>query len=121
MTDLAQTWGEGPVSLSKIAIRSNLSYGYLEQLILALRRHGLVKAHRGARGGYILSRAPDRISFREIIQALDGELAPVACVSDQARGICPTSRSCQSKKVWKKIKKSLLETLGSVKLKEVLS
>lgn len=121
MTDLAQTWGEGPVSLSKIASRSKLSYGYLEQLIIALRRHGLVKAHRGARGGYILSRAPDQISFREIIQAMDGELAPVVCVSDVVKVNCPSLRSCQSKKVWEKIQKSLLETLSSVKLKEVLS
>lgn len=120
LTDLAVLWGKGPVPLSKIANRSKLSQTYLEQLMLDLRRHNLVRSQRGPRGGYLLSRDPAKISFGEIIQALEGKLAPVFCISNETENVCPTFGSCRSKKVWRKIQRGFLETLNSLKLKEVL-
>jgi len=120
MSDLARLWGQGPISLSKIARDSKLSRDYLEQLMISLRRHGLVKAQRGAAGGYFLSRDPSKISFREIIQALEGEIAPVVCISEGGKLLCPSEKFCQSKKIWGKIQKSFLTALDSIKLKEVV-
>lgn len=120
MADLARFWGEGPVSLSTIAQTENIPHDYLEQLMIPLRYFGLVEAKRGARGGYLLSRKPEKITIGEIIQALEGEMAPVACVSKTGKMVCPTEKICQSKKVWEKIQTNVLAALNSVNLKEVL-
>lgn len=120
MADLARLWGEGPVSLSTIAQNEKIPHDYLEQLMIPLRHRGLVKAQRGVRGGYVLAREPQKITLKEIIQALEGEMAPVACVSKTGKIICPTEKFCQSKKVWEKIQTNVLAALNSVNLKEVL-
>lgn len=120
MADLAKGWGQGPLPLSVIAQSERIPHDYLEQLMIPLRRYGLVKAQRGTRGGYLLSRQPEKITIGEIIQALEGEMAPVACVSKTGKIICPTEKFCQSKKVWEKIQTNVLAALNSVNLKEVL-
>lgn len=120
MAGLAHFWGQGPVSLSTIAKSERISHDYLEQLMISLRRHGLVEAKRGVQGGYLLSRKPSKINLGEIIQALDGEMAPVSCVSKAGKAVCPNELSCQSKKAWKKVQASFLKALSSVSLKEVV-
>lgn len=120
MTDLAESWGQGPISLAQIAHREHLSHDYLEQLMVPLRRHNLVKAQRGVQGGYLLARAPEEIKFGEIIEALEGEIAPVVCVAKGGKVYCSSEKFCKSKKVWGKIQKSFLEALNSVNLREAL-
>src|SRR3972149_2979237 len=90
MAGLARFWGEGPIPLSEIAKSERLSHDYLEQLMIPLRRSGLVKSQRGVYGGYLLSREPGKITLKEIIQALEGEMAPVICISEDGRTICPS-------------------------------
>lgn len=121
MADLARFWGQGPVSLTKIAQEEGLSREYLEQIMMSLRHKGLVKSQRGAQGGYTLTRRPEKINFREIIQALEGEIAPVFCVSEKGELICPSEKFCSSKKVWQKIQNGFLKALDSISLKEALS
>ncbi|MBI4100430.1 Rrf2 family transcriptional regulator [Candidatus Microgenomates bacterium] len=120
MTDLAAFWGRGPLPLSVIAKDKKISHDYLEQIMILLRRHGLVHAERGAHGGYLLSRNPKKITLKEIIQALEGDLAPVNCVAKKVRLVCPSEGFCRSKKAWERIQKSFLNALDSVSLKEVL-
>lgn len=120
MAGLAQSWGHGPLSLSVIAGREKIPHDYLEQLMIPLRRYGLVKAKRGVRGGYLLSREPQKITMKEIIQALEGEMAPVICVAKDGKVICPSEDFCQSKKAWKKVQESFLHALNSINLKDVL-
>ena len=74
MMDLAANYGEGPVSLKRIAERHQLSEHYLEQLIAPLRNAGLVKSVRGAYGGYKLSKAPEDITAGEVIRVLEGPI-----------------------------------------------
>ena len=62
MVDLARHWGEGSVSLHTIAEGEDLPEAYLEQLVAALRKAGLVNGKRGAGGGYTLARAPGQIT-----------------------------------------------------------
>lgn len=72
MMELANHYGEGPLSLKSIADKHKLSEHYLEQLIAPLRNSGLVKSIRGAYGGYILSKAPKEITAGDIIRVLEG-------------------------------------------------
>lgn len=73
--DLALHYGEGPVALKTVAERQGISEHYLEQLMGALRKAGLVNSVRGAQGGYELAAPPARIRIGDIIGALEGRFS----------------------------------------------
>ena len=77
MFDLAQRYGEGPIPLKLIAERQQVSEHYLEQLMGALRKAGLVGSVRGAQGGYELLTHPENITIGDIIRALEGPVLTV--------------------------------------------
>lgn len=83
MAELARS-GERPVPIKELAERREIPEQFLEQLFSTLRRAGLLTSHRGAKGGYTLSRAPDEIQILEVVQALDGRIGQEA---DEAGGI----------------------------------
>ena len=78
MYDLARQVPDVPQPLSTIADRQNIPEAYLEQLLGLLRRAGLVKAVRGAQGGYLLAHAPEEISMGDILRTLEGGLGAEA-------------------------------------------
>lgn len=119
MLDLAQHYGEGPISLKSVAERQGFSEPYLEQLIGTLRKAGLLKSVRGAQGGYILAREPRDISVGDIIRVLEGPIAPVECVSEEAIDKCERSQCCVTKGVWEKVKTSIEEVLDSITLEDL--
>nr|4CIC_A Chain A, Transcriptional Regulator, Badm/rrf2 Family [Thermincola potens JR]4CIC_B Chain B, Transcriptional Regulator, Badm/rrf2 Family [Thermincola potens JR] len=120
MFDLAQHFGEGPVSLKSIAERQGLSEPYLEQLIAVLRKAGLVKSVRGAQGGYILAREPRDIKVGDIIRVLEGPIAPVESVSQDDPEHSLKFDFSVTKSVWEKVKKSIEEVLDSITLADML-
>ena len=83
MAELARS-GERPVPIKELAERREIPEQFLEQLFSTLRRAGLLTSHRGMRGGYTLSRAPEEISVLEVVQALDGVVGQEA---EEAGGI----------------------------------
>jgi Rrf2 family protein len=91
MIDLAAQTGAGPrrpVFIADIAKRQGIPRRFLENILLELRRHGLVVSHRGKMGGYALAKAPDLITFADIIRAIDGPLALTPCTSRTAYQRC---------------------------------
>src|SRR5215467_5885572 len=87
MIDLAAHYGAGPISSGDIATRQLIPEHFLDQLLITLRRAGLLKSQRGPQGGHMLARPPKQISMRDIIRALDGSTAPMECL--------PNPSSCQ--------------------------
>ena len=85
MVELARHHGTGPVSLAEMADHEDLPRPYLEQLVVSLREAGLVISTRGARGGYELARDASDIRMSEVVEALEGPIAPMVCATDQAR------------------------------------
>lgn len=117
MAQLARAYGKGPRPLSEVASREGISAAYLEQLVVVLRRAGLVEATRGAHGGYQLSKSPADISVGDVIRALEGPIAPVDCVSDdEHEPCCDRESDCITKNVWLRIRNSIVEALDSTKL-----
>jgi Rrf2 family protein len=111
MLDLATHGADGtPVYLSDIAKRQGLSEKYLEHIFSSLHKAGLVKALRGRKGGYLLTKQPDEININEIITVLEGPCSLVDCVTDA--NSCPKTDTCVTREVW-----SLLGT----KIEEVLT
>ena len=87
MVELARRDGDSPVSLADIAEADGLPLAYLEHLVARLRKAGLVESRRGARGGYLLARPADEITMAEVVEALEGSIAPIECISEGADGI----------------------------------
>ena len=119
MFDLAHNYGSGPISLKTVAERQNLSDHYLEQLIAMLRKAGLVKSMRGAKGGYFLAREPSEIRVGDVIRALEGPIAPVHCVSETDPGNCNEADYCITRTVWARVRDGIAKVLDSITLADL--
>ncbi|GAB6171465.1 Rrf2 family transcriptional regulator [Paradesulfitobacterium aromaticivorans] len=120
MFDLAQHFGEGPISLKSIAERQEISEHYLEQLISGLRKAGLVKSVRGAQGGYVLGREAGKIRIGDVIRVLEGPIAPVDCVAEEDPECCSKADYCVTRSVWEKVRDSIAEVLDSITLEDMV-
>src|SRR5438067_13391489 len=122
MAHLAGTDGETPVSLSSIAEAEGLPLAYLEHLVQRLRKQGLVESRRGAHGGYTLSRPAEEITMAEIVQALEGHLAPIECIT--AEGMCSREvkgeSPCPTKLLWTRVQGSIVRTLTDMSLADLV-
>ncbi len=117
MVELAANFHKGPVQVGEIARKENLSVKYLEQLIIPLKRTGLIKSIRGARGGHLLARAPTDITVWDIVAALEGEEGVTPCVAYPEW--CDRSKTCPTRDVWSMITKVLKERLSSITLADL--
>ncbi len=72
--DLAQSHNRTPVQIKDIADGNGIPQHYLEQLLVVLKKSGIVDSYRGSQGGYMLARSPNHISVLEVLTALDGKL-----------------------------------------------
>jgi Rrf2 family cysteine metabolism transcriptional repressor len=126
MAHLAATDGSGPVSLGVIAEAEGLPLAYLEHLVQRLRRAGLVESRRGAHGGYSLSRPASTITMAEVVEALEGDIAPIECISADPKGelVCArevqTDRVCPTKVLWTRVQGSIVSTLRDITLADLV-
>jgi Rrf2 family cysteine metabolism transcriptional repressor len=126
MVELARRDGERPVSLGEIADGDGLPLAYLEHLAARLRKAGLVESRRGARGGYLLARPAEEISMAEVVEALEGSIAPIECISEGADGhlVCTreaeTDHVCPTKLLWTRVQGSIIRTLRDTKLSDLV-
>jgi Rrf2 family protein len=113
---LANHRSSAPMMISDIADRAGVPRKFLEQILLDLKRTGIVTSHRGKYGGYSLGRAPQEISFAEIIRTTDGPLALTPCVSATAYRRCedcPDEKSCAIRKVLLAVRNATASMLES--------
>ena len=101
MTDLAEHREEGYIPLKDIAVRQEISEKYLESILRLLVKGKIVKGLRGKGGGYMLIRTPEEYSVGEIIELTEGSLAPVACLTPDAKS-CHRKECCTTLKLWQK-------------------
>ena len=120
MTILALDFRTGPVPLREIAMRENISYQFLEQIVLPLRHAGLINSVRGAKGGYALARPPEQIKVGEIVRVLEGPIAPVGCVADGNEESCARSPACLTRGIWEKLRDRMEQVLDEITLADVI-
>jgi Rrf2 family protein len=118
MLDLARHYGEGFILVKDIARRQRISEQYLEQLLILLKAAGMVRSTRGARGGFTLAKPPSQIRLSEIIQVMEGSMAPVECVD--APEAYPRVASCAVHDVWVEITTAMSSVLESITLQELV-
>jgi len=118
MLALAATHGHGSTFLKDLAEREHLPGTYLEQLMVPLRRAGLVLAVRGAKGGYTLARSPAELSVLTILEALEGPLELGDCPGGS--GCCGHPEACALQELWAEGSRALTEVYRGVSLAELL-
>ena len=118
MVALGRSEGAGPVALSAVAEAEMLPLSYLEHLVAKLRAAGLVTSTRGAHGGYALARPAGEIDMLEVVQALEGPIAPMECFHDEREGrvLCSheidEGRACATKLLWTRVQGGVTKALG---------
>jgi Rrf2 family protein len=119
---LARDYGKGPVQIKEISEEESIPRSFLENILLELRKMGILGSQLGKSGGYFLLRKPVDVNLAEIIDHFEGTLSLLYCVSEKAYRPCEFCRdetTCQIRKVFKEIhlntdsilKKATLETL----------
>jgi len=126
MVALARRYGSGSSLLRDISRQEEISEKYLGQIVIPLKSAGLVISHRGSRGGYALARPPGEITVRDVVEALEGAIAPVECV-DPATGaggrdcgenapVCERVTQCVATRVWMRLRDDIVRSLSSFTL-----
>lgn len=111
-----------PLPARDLADREHLPADYVEQILLRLRRAGLVKSVRGAKGGYLLARPPSLISVRDVVQAAENHTFEVNCDTRPINADrCQNGGECSIRPVWFALKERIDEFLDSVSLADLMS
>ena len=118
MVDMAMHVAEAPMALRDVAERQQVSVHYLQQIFARLKAAGLVRGMRGARGGFTLARPPAEIKLSEVIQAVEGPIAPVPCVDDPAA--CQRAGVCAVRDVWAEMGAAMIQVLESKSLQDLV-
>jgi len=126
MVELGRTADSEPVSLSSIADAELLPLSYLEHLVAKLREAELVTSTRGAHGGYQLARPPEEIEMLDVVQALEGPIAPMECFHEEREGkvLCSHEadggRACATKVLWTRVQGGVTKALAGTTLAELV-
>tara|TARA_B100000941_G_C28428244_1_gene512708 strand:+ start:91 stop:501 length:411 start_codon:yes stop_codon:yes gene_type:complete len=119
MVDLASNANNGPISLSEISIRQNISLPYLEQIFIKLKENKLVRSSRGATGGYILEKPASEIRLSNIFYAVDEEVKTLNCKKNSKRGCNNKSYKCITHNLWDQLDKHINGFFEKVKLQDL--
>lgn len=114
------TDSSGRLSLRSIAIRDKLSFFFLQKVAADLRKAGLIESGRGKMGGYFLAKPANRISLKEIIEALDGPLAIMGCLGGDGNRACSKQDSCPVRPGFEIINNTIIDALSSKTLYDLI-
>ena len=120
MADLASNIDIGPISLTEISLRQNISLAYLEQIFIKLKNKKLVKSSRGATGGYILEKPASEIKLSNIIFAVDEEVKMLNCKKNSKKGCNNKSTKCITHNLWDELDQHINGFFEKVKLQDLV-
>ena len=119
LVDLAEHRAEAYVTLRELAERQDISEKYLESIVKELVHAGILEGLRGKGGGYRLGRDPERISVLEVLERMEGTLAPVACLEGNGHP-CARAASCRTLPLWKGLDETVRQYLGQYSVKSLM-
>ena len=127
LVELGRRGTEAPVALGTVAEAETLPLSYLEHLVAKLRDAGLVSSTRGAHGGYRLARPSSEITMLEVVEALEGPVAPMECFHTDREGrvLCSHEsdgdRACATKMLWTRVHGGVTRALAGTTLDELVN
>ena len=117
---LARRDDRRPSSVAEIALQEGVPKKFLEKIIQDLIHHGLVRSTRGAQGGYTLAQAPEMITFKNVIEAIEGPVSINVCVGENGDGHeCAKFPNCGMLWVWKEAQRRMMDLFASTTLADV--
>jgi len=119
LTKLAKEYGNGPVLISEIACSEQIPQRFLENILLELKKIGILGSRLGKTGGYFLIKKPEEVSLDEIVRHFEGSLAMLYCISEksyQPCEFCKKEESCKIRGVFKEIRDNTLSVLKNTTL-----
>lgn len=119
LIDLAENHSDNYIPMKTIAERQGISLKYLEQILPALSKNGLIIGIHGKGGGYRLSRSPEEITVGEVLRLTEGDLAPVACLECDAKP-CERSGICRTLPLWKSLHQMISSFFDSITLQQLM-
>jgi len=111
--------GEGPIKGERLAEAQDIPLQFLEHILLELKHAGIVRARRGAKGGYWLARPADDITIAEVVRAVEGPIAHVQSSPPEAIEYRGNAEHLQ--KVWIAVRASLRQVVEQVTLADLIS
>jgi Rrf2 family protein len=109
-----------PCSVTEIAAREGIPKKFLEKIIQDLIHHGLVRSTRGAQGGYTLAREPEVVTFKDVIEAIEGPVSVNVCVGDGGDSReCVLFPHCGMLWVWQEAQKRVMDVFANTTLADV--
>lgn len=120
LLDLAEHRNGGYIPIKEVAARQEISLKYVEKLMPALKNAGLIDSTHGIGGGYRLTREPDEYTLWEILRLAEGDLAPVACLQENAAA-CSRAAECRTLPVWEKYYELTKDYFSGITLADLLN
>jgi Rrf2 family protein len=118
LLDLAERYGDAPVPSHDIAARQHIPGPFLDQLLMSLRRAGLVRSTRGPRGGHMLARPPEQVTLGQAIDILEGQAAQMECFT--APETCEHSFGCSIRSSLLRAEDAMREVLDGTSLADMV-
>src|ERR1700710_2355732 len=112
-----------PLMISEISRRKAIPKKFLEQILLELKRSGLVESRRGRLGGYVLARPAEKITFGEVLRLIDGPVALLPCLSKIAYrrcADCADEKPCEIRHVFARVADATREVLDKTTLADAV-
>lgn len=118
VVELARHYEDGPLPLHLIAQEQDLSVKYLEQLMTTLKSGNLVRSFRGVKGGYMLSKSPDKINMSDVFVCLEGPNCTVDCIEDNPT--CDRVSTCPMQPLWRQLNDAIMHVFQGITLQDLI-
>jgi Rrf2 family protein len=123
LAKLAQEYGNGPILIRQIAEEEKIPQSFLENILLELKKIGVLGSNLGKGGGYYLLRKPEEVNLANIINHFEGTIALLYCVSERSYRpceFCKDEATCQIRKVFKEVHDTTYNILTKTTLDKLI-
>lgn len=118
LAEIARNYGVRSTKRNEIVESEGISDSYLEDLLVACKKSGLLFTARGSKGGYVLARPPSKITMLEIIISQEGSLAPVECIDNST--YCDRIKACSTRRIWELFYSAIKNSLSNITLQDII-
>ena len=119
LVDLAEHTNGGYIPMKDVAARQDISLKYLEKILPVLTKNGLIEGVQGKGGGYRLTHSPDEYRVYDILKLTEEDLAPVSCLSDDAK-VCERKAECRTLPMWEKFYEITKEYFSGITIADLM-
>lgn len=121
LMELAGRPSDDPVPAREIAARQRIPMRFLEHQLAALHKAGIVSSQRGARGGYALAREAAEVRIADVIEVIEGPIAPMYCLDPHEDEQCSESHACGLQELWMRVESAVRDVFQATTIAELVS